>query len=388
MLNLEYLRIRLLPVFFMSLTCVAMMIGCSDSRVPKNGDAGSDPITAVHAHETPGKTCFVCDGTKRDPQRLWCKEHGRYEDSCFLCHPEIEDKERLYCTEHFLYEDECFICHPELLEQSEPTVIEPQARGALDVFGFASKAELSDLPGTLYCNEHDVKEVECGICHPELLANQEIGEGLKVRFASPESAKKAGVRTGLPNEAAVTIGKHALGQLTFNKNKLALVTPFADGVIRNIFVDVGEFVKKDQLLAEVNSPAVADAKSALVKALVDVERTRLAYQREDGLLKREVSSRQDYEDAQAAYAVSKSEVDRARQQLLNLGLREEELASVQKTRSTSSILPLRAPFDGSIVEREAVLGTAVEAGTSVFQVADLTTMWLELSVAEGEAVRL
>jgi membrane fusion protein, heavy metal efflux system len=370
---------------FIIVFSTGILIGCSEPATTDSHDATPEATATAHSHETPGEDCFICNPAKRDSKRLWCKEHGRYEDRCFLCHPEIEDTTRLYCKEHFLYEDECFLCHPEILNNDEPDAAEPEAR-LID--GLTTVAELSDLPSALYCNEHDVLEEDCGICHPELLSTKEVGEGLKVRFASPESATKAGVETGLPGQENVIFGDAVLGELTFNANRLAVVTPFADGVIREVFVDVGESVKQGQLLAEVNSPTVADAKSDFVKALAEVERARLAFHREERLLKEEISSRMDYERAQAEFAVGESEVARAKQQLFNLGLTDVELASIEKTRSTSSILSLRAPFDGSIIERNAVFGTAVNAGSLVFRIADLETMWLEMSVPESEAMLL
>lgn len=72
--------------------------------------AGENP--ADHTHAEAGETCFICDASKRDPKRLWCTEHGRYEDRCWECQPQLRDKKRLYCTEHGVYEDECPICHP------------------------------------------------------------------------------------------------------------------------------------------------------------------------------------------------------------------------------------------------------------------------------------
>lgn len=372
--------------------CISVLLmGCTDSSVPEIQVPDSPPTLSAHAHEIPNETCFICDASKRDAARLWCREHDRYEDRCFLCHPEIEDDTRLYCSEHSLYEDECFLCHPELIKADEAETPEPQAWESGASAGFsdaALMAELSDQPSGLFCNEHGLQEKECGICHSDLLASKAIGEGMKVRFSSPESAKKAGVQTGQAKHTQVSMGGTALGRLSFNMNKLALVSPFSDGVIRQVFVESGQVVKKGQLLAEVNSPAVADAKSALIKGLVDEQRERLSFKREEMLLQDKVSTKQDYENAQARYETSVSEVERSRQQLLNLGLSKEEVKQVEKTRSSTSILPLRAPFDGSVVERTAVLGMAVKVGTPLFQVADLTTMWLELSVEEGNAVRL
>src|SRR5690606_19597274 len=129
----------------------------------------------------------------RDPNRLWCNEHGLYEDECVICHPELasnavplnepRDPNRLWCGEHGVYGDECVICHPELASK------------------FGGRGHVA-ADGGLFCNEHGVAELECGICHPEQLSNLAPGEGLKVRFASEASPAKAGVTTATPSPGA------------------------------------------------------------------------------------------------------------------------------------------------------------------------------------------
>ncbi len=359
--------------------CIA---GCDQQ--PPSGDADA-PESAAHTHAVVTETCFICDPAKRDAGRLWCTEHGRYEDRCFLCHPEIEERGRLYCEEHFLYEDECFLCHPELLDQP---AADQRNDAVLDLGVVHAHSESSDVLAGLYCNEHRVNENDCGICHPELLANLDTGEGLKVRFASVDSTRKAGVRTGFATEGTLASGIEVLGELTYNRNSLAVISPYAGGVVKEVLVDVGQSVETGDLLAVVSSPAIADAKGALVKSLVDAQLAGQAFNRERDLLDRQATSKQDYENARATQAASTNEVDRARQQLLNLGLSDHEIAAIEKSRSTSSELPLRAPFPGVVIERNAVAGAAVETGAALLRVADLSTMWLELSVPAQQAVRL
>lgn len=365
--------------------CPFILVAC---RAPDN-PSGPDPATgvpAVHTHEVSGETCFICDPAKRDTSRLWCGEHGRYEDRCFICHPELREPGRAFCAEHFLYEDECFLCHPELAAPAAAAAETPTARVAFEETASLAPAA-GDRPKALFCEEHRVYEHECGICRPDMLGRLTVGQGVKVRFSSSESVRKAGVRTGHASIVPITLDIQALGELSYNRNRLAVVVPYASGVVREVYVDVGQVVEAGQLLAEVNSPMVADAKSALVKALADQERLRLASERERRLVEGSVASRQNYEATQAAYAVSVSEVKRARQQLLNLGLTEVEVEAVEKDRSTSSVLPLRAPFAGVVVERDAVLGAATDAGSPLFRIADLSTMWFELSLPEQDAVR-
>ncbi len=134
---------------------------------------------------------------ERDPDRLWCNEHGVYEDECTICHPELaaaaeeRDPNRLWCNEHGVYEDECTICHPEMASESEQ---DDDGHGHDNHSGGAE---------VLWCKEHDVAEGECGLCHPELVADLEPGQGMKVRFESDASVTKAGVEVGRPSESTM-----------------------------------------------------------------------------------------------------------------------------------------------------------------------------------------
>src|SRR5690606_10587379 len=57
-----------------------------------------------------------------------------------------------------------------------------------------------------------------------------------------------------------------------------------------------------------------------------------------------------------------------------------EIQQIEQEQDTSARLVVRAPFDGTIVERDAVVGEAVDTGEPVFTVADLSSRWLMLSI--------
>ena len=115
--------------------------------------AGCTEAPIEDKSETPAAADESAADEPRDPNRLWCGEHGVYEDECLICHPELA------------------------------------ARGKSEPLEAATTIARGDV---LYCEEHEVFEAECGICHPELLGGLEVGEGLKVRFASIESAPEGG----------------------------------------------------------------------------------------------------------------------------------------------------------------------------------------------------
>ncbi|ODS30124.1 MAG: efflux transporter, partial [Candidatus Scalindua rubra] len=263
------------------------------------------------------------------------------------------------CNEHGVYEDECLICRPELTSNNSeaPSVV-------------------------LYCEEHRVPEQECGICRPELTASLIPGKGLKVRLESTESAVKAGVVTAFPDEDKHHATHSVLCQVTYNMNYLARITPLTSGVIRRVLVDVGAYVSKDDVLVEIVSSEIANAKVDYLTAMSNETLKKLAYKREKGLFEKRISSQREYQQALAEYQAAANTTNTRRQQLLNYGFTEAEVKKIVETRSSSSVFPIRAPFAGTIIERNAVLGEAVERGDTLFSLADLSTMWLELSIPE------
>ncbi len=303
---------------------------------------------------------------ERVTNRLWCKEHGVYEDECFICHPELESKnrendstDRLWCNEHGVYEDECFICNPELASKNS-----------------------EDVSKGLYCEEHRVPEKECGICHPELTTLLEPGNGLKVRLESQDSAVKAGIVVAAIEEGSPFANFVVLCQVNYNLNLLARITPLTSGVIRKVLVDVGADVSQDDVLVEIVSPEIAKSKAEYLTALADKTLKELVYEREKGLSEKKISSQDEYQQALAEYKMAVNNTNTKRQQLLNYGFKEAEVQEIVKTQSSSSVLPIRAPFSGTIIERDAVIGEATGPGDTIFSLADLTTMWLELSIPE------
>lgn len=357
--------------FTLSLVVVLATWGCGGEplrdaalETRRDGDEHADErAERCVRHDLPIPECFICDPGLRESGRLWCAEHDRYEDRCFVCHPELEDPERLWCSEHNLYEDECALCHPELRDAARPSV-------AVGV--------------GLECQEHGVPERECGICHPELAASLEPGSGLKIRFESARSADKAGVKTARPVMAGSLPDTEVLARVTYDQNRFARVTPLAGGVVAQVLADIGQFVSRGDHLAILSSPEIARAKSEYLSARVEEALKLIVFKREQELEARKISARQDYDQAAAEHEIAKSTTALARQQLLNFGLTERAILLLEQSGSASSELEILAPFSGTIVDRHAVQGEAVAPGDALFKIADLSSMWLELSIPEDE----
>ncbi len=418
-------------IVFPTLLLVALLVvGCGEESQTHEGrdhaghdhaENGSEPsaaaILAAHRHEDPDATCFMCDASKREKGRLWCREHLRYEDRCWLCQPQLEDKGRPYCTEHFLYEDECHLCRPELKDAAagdghdhgnheghdhgnhdghdhgDHDGHDHGAHGtdASERHGDHAGHDLaghdhgdgsghSVRDGRLWCGEHGVYEDECGICQPQLAASMKPGQNMKVRLPSAESAGKAGVEVGRPEVAEAAPSIEGLCEVQYDLNAMARVTPLADGVIRKVHHDVGQRVKAGDVLVELHSAQVATAKSDYLAALVQRDIGQQAMARQERLRDQNIAAEKDVLEAKAQHRSASLQANNLRQQLVNLGFTDEEVESIEQDQDTSAKLLVRAPFGGTIVERDAVIGESVATGKPLFTVADMSKRWLMLSV--------
>ena len=320
----------------------------------------------AHGHATEEESCLLCDASKRDAGRLWCTEHGRYEDRCWECQPQLRDPDRPYCDEHGLYEDECVLCDP--------------SRAPRDGVRRVGAPEVE-----LFCHEHGVPERQCGICQPQLAGGLAAGESLLVRLPSSRSADLAGLTVAQPTRADAVASLPLLGELRFDGNRLARLTPLSGGVLTAIHADVGQVVEAGETLAVVNAPGVAAAKAGYLSARAEQKMRSSAAKRQRRLVEQRTAARRAQEEAEAAHRKAQVATALARQGLLNLGFEESELSAL---RTSDSSLALRAPFAGTVVSRTAVLGEAVDTGDTLFEIADLGEMWVDLWAPEEHAARI
>jgi cobalt-zinc-cadmium efflux system membrane fusion protein len=68
-----------------------------------------------------------------------------------------------------------------------------------------------------------------------------------------------------------------------------------------------------------------------------------------------------------------------------LGLPSAVIKSLDEGSTTSNLFPVRAPIEGVVVDRKVVAGEVVDAGRTIFGVADVRRMWLVLDVRQADA---
>lgn len=163
------------------------------------------------------------------------------------------------------------------------------------------------------------------------------------------------------------------GEIGFNKDRTAHVVPHLAAVVQSVSADLGQRVKKGQVLALLASAQLSEQRSELLAARQRLVLARNLYQREKQLWEEKISAEQDYLQAQANLQDAEIAVQNARQKLSALG-------ADGNTSSAYNRYELRAPFEGTIVEKHLALGEAVAADANVFTISDLATVWAEIAV--------
>ncbi len=237
-----------------------------------------------------------------------------------------------------------------------------------------AKAHVETKDGVEMCTEHNVPEAQCGICKPQLAGTLKPGESAKVRLAAKDSAAIAGVQTDTPTVGTIADAVECYAELAFNQNKLAQIAAPVGGIVQAVEVDLGSKVEEKQCVANIWSAAIAEAvaKSVLTHQTLDRERKLRADR---------VTSEKDLQQAEAEHRS-------ACQQARTFGFSEEDINRMGGKPNDPVYLEVRAPFAGEIVERNVVRGALVEAGKSLFTLADRSTMWAMLNLPESALARV
>ncbi|ARU04098.1 hypothetical protein CCO03_04880 [Comamonas serinivorans] len=166
------------------------------------------------------------------------------------------------------------------------------------------------------------------------------------------------------------------GEIKFNEDRSAHIVPRTPGVVEAVHVELGQPVRKGQVLAEIASTTVSDLRAELQAASQRTALARSTYERERQLWQEQISPEQDMQQALQALREAEIGVANARQKLLTLG--------AAATGAGGGRVALRAPFEGIVVDKHLTLGEAVQESTNAFTVADLSTVWAQLNVPARE----
>ncbi|WP_418316934.1 efflux RND transporter periplasmic adaptor subunit [Piscinibacter sakaiensis] len=187
-------------------------------------------------------------------------------------------------------------------------------------------------------------------------ANGDDGSQVSV---SPRTQQNLGVRTAEVVEAVLAPQIHAVGSIAFNERDQAVVQARTTGFVEKLHVRATlDPVKSGQPLAELYVPAWVAAQEEFL-SLRRMQGSDLA-----------------------------PLVDAARQRMRQAGMSETQIESVERSGATQPRTVVTAPIGGVVTELMVREGMTVMAGTTLFRINGLGTVWAHAEVPESQAALL
>lgn len=190
------------------------------------------------------------------------------------------------------------------------------------------------------------------------------------------------------------------GTVVPDAGRVAHVAVKLSGTVAELSKNIGDDVVKDEILAVLESREIADAKSEYLAARLSNDLQQDLTARDKSLWEGRAVPEQQYIRSRNAAAQVSMRLNIARQKLLALGVRADEIEALpQAPDALLRSQNVRAPISGRVAERRVELGTAVgrdSLETELFVIVDLGRVWIDLSVSsadlpavrEGQAVNV
>ena len=170
----------------------------------------------------------------------------------------------------------------------------------------------------------------------------------------------------------------ANGTITYDANRVSVVSPRVEGHIVAVRADLGQQVPAGGLLAILESRDVGQIRGELERARSSVDITKRNYEREDRLFREQISPQKEMLEAESAYRSAQAEYRSA----------AARLSAVGAAGGHAGVFDLRSPIAGTVVERNASPGATVGPSSNLFTVADLRNVWITVDVYEGDLSRI
>ena len=217
----------------------------------------------------------------------------------------------------------------------------------------------------------------CGICDRQLVPLK--GNGLEAGAAkpadvpgrvavaiSPEKQQLIGLRTTVVARRELSQIIRTTGIFEHDETKLARIAPRFSGWVRRLHVNsTGQPVEKGDPLFTVYSPELLSAESEYL----------LASQRLEQLKTNNIG--QPIESAQRL-------VESARRRLALWEIGDAEIHSLETSGQAQDELLIRSPVSGHVISKTAIEGKAFMAGEALYEIGELSRLWLRASIHEFE----
>lgn len=216
-----------------------------------------------------------------------------------------------------------------------------------------------------------------------------------------EAVRRNGIQVAEARARKLTARISATARLAFNGEAMAHVGSLVSGRARVLKARVGDVVRKGDVLAVIDSAALGEAQSDYLQkrsaaenlapiaelAKTAYERAQAIHDESQGISLTEVQSRQrEYRTLQGELAAARMSQISAGNRLMLFGMTEASVKTLVETGTMAPSFEVRAPIDGTVIQREVTQGELVgPEKDALFVLADMRSLWVLADVPEAQS---
>lgn len=199
-----------------------------------------------------------------------------------------------------------------------------------------------------------------------------------------EQMKSVGVTLGTVEMKELTSTVKANGLLRVPNNKKATVTSLYGGVIQTIKVQIGDFVKKGQVLATINNPEYIRLQEQYLTVNSRISFAEQEFRRQKELFDNDAGAKKNLQSADAELKSLRTQKSSLQRQLQLMGISPGKV----NNGNLRSGLVIIAPISGTISNINAQIGSYVDVSSPVLDIIDNNSIHLDLQVFEKDLPKM
>ena len=199
---------------------------------------------------------------------------------------------------------------------------------------------------------------------------EEVPEEASTVEIPPEKQQLIGVKTTIAEIKPLQKIIRTVGMVQYDERRLTTINTKFEGWIEKLYVDyTGRYVRRGEPLAEIYSPELLATQQEFIN-----------------LLKWQKESKSSKNDAVGSMLAndSKAIIEGARQRLRLADISDEQINRIEQTGNPARTLAIYSPVSGYVVQKMAFQGMRVMPGEKLFDIADLSTVWILSDIFEYE----
>ncbi|MFY1047524.1 efflux RND transporter periplasmic adaptor subunit [Chryseobacterium sp. GP-SGM7] len=215
---------------------------------------------------------------------------------------------------------------------------------------------------------------------------EEHGEEAPQTIASltEEQMKAVGITLGKIEMKELTSTIKANGALRVPNNNKATITSMYGGIIKTLNVQIGDFVRKGQVIASISNPEYIQLQEQYLTVKSRIAFAEQEYRRQKELFDNDAGAKKNLQSSDAELKTLRTQRSSLQRQLQIMGIDPANISN----GNLKSGLVITSPISGTVSNISSQIGSYVDISSPVAEVIDNGSLHLDLQVFENDLPKM